>query len=78
MDDADAARILKHDFSAGTESFREDLLGRCLAVLGSGEDERTAGSSESDAYRELDDDELDMLAAAGMPHFKPQDGDGGF
>lgn len=45
---------LEEDRSAGTESFREILLARCLSVL------------NADAEgTELDDDTLDMLAAAG-------------
>ena len=46
-------KLMKQDFSVGTESFREDLLARCLSVLN--EDEGV----------ELSDDDLDMLAAAG-------------
>lgn len=47
-------RLLQRDPSAGSEAFREDLLARCLEVLGA-DDEVVA----------LDDDELDMLSAAG-------------
>ena len=46
-------RLMKQDFSVGTDAFREDLLERCKAVLN--EDEGTV----------LDDADLDMLAAAG-------------
>ena len=47
-------QLLKQDLSAGTESFRDALLARCLDELGADED----GS-------ELDDEALDLLAAAG-------------
>ncbi len=47
-------QLMKLDFSAGTEAFRDELLGRCLAVLGN-----------ENEIKELDDDQLDMLAAAG-------------
>lgn len=47
-------RLMKQDFSAGTEAFRDTLLERCLSVL-----------DEDDEGRCLDDAELDMLAAAG-------------
>ena len=49
------SRIMKTDLSKGTEEFRDNLLGRCLFVLG------------ADDSVELADDELDMLAAAGDP-----------
>jgi hypothetical protein len=51
--DSRMEQALKRDFSQGTEQFREDLLGRCLDVLG------------ADNRSELADAELDMLAAAG-------------
>ena len=47
-------RLMKQDFSAGTEAFRDALLVRCLNELGNAED-----------GIELDDETLDMLAAAG-------------
>ena len=47
-------RLMKQDFSARTEAFRDTLLERCLSVL-----------DEDDEGRCLDDAELDMLAAAG-------------
>ena len=47
-------RLMKLDFSIGTEAFREELLSRCLAVLNAG-----------DGCREVDDSELELLAAAG-------------
>ena len=47
-------RLMKQDFSIGTEKFRDALLERCLAVLDN--DEEVA---------ELDDSVLELLAAAG-------------
>lgn len=47
-------RVMKQDFSAGTETFRETLLKRCLNVL-DGDDECSF----------IDDADLDLLAAAG-------------
>ena len=48
------ARLLREDHSAGTETFRDELLVRCLAVL------------DADCRAdELDDADLEMLAAAG-------------
>ena len=44
--------LFSKDLSAGTEAFREDLLARCLDVLGS-------------EAQKLADDELEMLSAAG-------------
>lgn len=46
--------LLAQDFSDGTESFRDELLARCLAELTTAEDAST-----------LDDADLEMLAAAG-------------
>ena len=48
--------IKRVDFSAGTEDFREDLLVRCLAVLG--EDDEEEGV-------ELELSQLELLSAAG-------------
>ena len=47
-------QLMGQDLSVGTEAFREDLLNRCLAILG----------TDSSGI-ELDDDELDLLSAAG-------------
>ena len=47
-------QLMKLDFSAGTEAFRDELLGRCLVVLGN-----------EDEIKELNDNQLDTLAAAG-------------
>lgn len=47
-------RVMKADFSAGTEAFREGLLARCLAEL------------DADALTiDLDAADLELLAAAG-------------
>ncbi len=56
MDEKQIERLFRIDLSLGTEAFRDALLARCLAALG------------SDEYAfELDDDDLDLLAAAGNP-----------
>ena len=47
-------RLMKADFAAGTESFREALLERCLAALG-----------ENDEFMPIDDTDLELLSAAG-------------
>lgn len=47
-------RLVKQDFSAGTEAFRDALLERCLSVL----------DAESDGTV-IPDADLDLLAAAG-------------
>ena len=59
-------RVLSRDYSVGKQAFKEKLLQRCLAELDQG-----------DEGLELADDELDMLAAAGVPYldenpFNPQ------
>ena len=54
MDEKDIERLLKQDFSLGTEAFRDSLLARCLDVL----------DSESPS-RELHEPELGLLSAAG-------------
>ena len=46
-------RIMKVDFSAGTEAFRDALLARCLEVLC------------EDGIACISDDDLEMVAAAG-------------
>lgn len=53
-------QLFKQDLSAGTESFRDELLARCLTVL---TDEVAAERFHEGA--ELDDSVLDLLAAAG-------------
>ena len=57
MDESRDERALGDDLSAGTEAFREDLLARCLSVL-----------AHADDGAVLDDDELELLADAGMPN----------
>lgn len=47
------AKLLSQDFSAGTETFRDSLLQRCLDVL-----------AEENGM-ELDDEDLELLSAAG-------------
>lgn len=49
-------RLMKQDFSIGTEKFRDALLNRCLAAL-----------DDDDEVSELDDSDLEFLAAAGNP-----------
>ena len=53
MDERDIERILRQDLSKDTDEFRDELLSRCLSVLGS-----------QDGV-ELDDSDLELLAAAG-------------
>ena len=66
MDDAGIANALAYDFSAGTEVFRESLLARCLAVLVAGGDNRAGSALPNPAAPvEIDENTLDMLAAAG-------------
>lgn len=55
-------RLLQQDFSAGTEAFRDELLSRCLAVLGA-----------DDGVGVVDDNLLDMLAAAGDVYRDPNE-----
>lgn len=50
----------KADFSRGTERFAENLLGKCLSVLGQ-------DSTAVEGFTEISDDCLDFLAAAGNP-----------
>ena len=49
-------RIMKVDFSVGSEKFRDALLARCLSVL-----------DDDDEMRLIDIDDLDLIAAAGNP-----------
>lgn len=65
MGDDDITRLLAKDFSAGTEAFRDNLLDLCLAEL-------SQSSSQTMVFadgQELDDDDLEMLAAAGPGSF---------
>lgn len=50
-------RLMKQDFSKGTEEFRDALLERCLTVL-----------DEDEEIAEIDDADLELLAAAGNTH----------
>ena len=54
MNEKEMTRLLQHDFSAGTEAFRDKLLKRCLSELNSASG-RTA----------LSDDDLEFVNAAG-------------
>ena len=56
MDERDVERILSHDFAAEATEFHDRLLDRCLAVL------------RQNGFRVLEDEDLEMLAAAGNPH----------
>lgn len=77
MDESEIVRILKQSVPID-EAFREELLGRCLAVLGEDDEaERVDGGATAEVRganqvvacsheeAELDDDVLDMLSAAG-------------
>lgn len=55
MDEKRIEQILAKDYSVGTERFRDELLARCLDVIG-----------EKDEPQELADEEFEMLAAAGI------------
>lgn len=48
------SRLLRHCISVGTETFRDTLLARCLAVLNAGDEPSL-----------VDDEDLELLAAAG-------------
>lgn len=54
MDERTVKRLLEQDLSVGTDEFRDKLLSKCLDVL-----------CAEDSVIELDDADLDMLAAAG-------------
>ena len=60
MEEKEITMVLEKDYSEGTDTFREELLARCLDVLDMGE-----------APRKLSDDELDMLSAAGVFELRP-------
>lgn len=56
-------RLMKVDFAAGTEAFRDSLLARCLTELN--------GSGEGESINDAD---LELLAAAGtMPVSDPSE-----
>lgn len=58
-------RLLRHDFSAGTDAFSEELLARCLAVLDADVRDEAADPDADCSVIELDDADLGQLAAAG-------------
>ena len=65
MDEAEIARILQRWMESEGE-YREDLLRRCLAVLGQGDSEEFSGADSGEfGYKVLSDDDLELLAAAG-------------
>lgn len=81
LTDKELERLLKYDFSAGTEDLQERILRQCLAILDEREAQRQgdvvpfrmAGAGYG---AELGDDELEMLSAAGeMPSPWNRDGD---
>ena len=63
MDERKLGKLMQHDFSKGTERFRESLLQKALAEL------------EGTGVVELDDDELEYLSAAGDPAKMPGEHD---
>ena len=54
-------QLLNQDLSVGTETFRDELLGRCLAVLDSENSVDSIFPDSSDLF----DSDLELLAAAG-------------
>lgn len=60
-------RLLKQDFSAGTEAFRDALLARCLKELNRAD----RGDDDFRAF-EIPDENLEMLAAAGDVYVNPE------
>lgn len=83
LTDKELERLLRYDFSAGTEELQERILRQCLAILDEQEAEaqrqrnvvpfRRAGADDG---AELGDNELEMLSAAGeMPSPWNRDGD---
>ena len=54
-------RLLKQDYSVGTEAFRDALLSRCLEEL----NEAESDNGEEHDVVVLSDDELELLSAAG-------------
>ena len=63
-------QLMKQDLAAGTEAFRDDLLARCLATLGSDSAGERDAEPEFHAF-EVSDADLDLLAAAGEPVLPP-------
>ena len=64
MKDKDIERILTNGLDEGRPEFKENLLARCLEVLGTEENSTFTLVEE----RDLSMDELDLLAAAGTPY----------
>ena len=60
-------RVFSNDCSTGTDGFRDALLKRCLSVLDLEDKGREPAPHiiEEDFGTPMDDEELDMLAAAG-------------
>ena len=58
-------QLFAEDLAAGTDAFRDNLLTRCLSVLGT--DNAAAGDIGS--IHELSDADLELLAAAGDASF---------
>ena len=78
MNEREIEKLLAQDLSAGSEAFRDELLSRCLAVLGT---EESAFVATRGDVRVLEDETLDMLAAAGDPaswNQVPEFNEGGF
>ncbi len=59
MNEVEIKNVLR-DWVASDDGFRERLLQRCLSVL------------DEEEVHELDDSDLDMLAAAGSPYVDPE------
>lgn len=64
MDERELERLMATDFSVGTEEFAKDLLQRALETLG--QEQRA-----KQGWRVLEDEEIDLLAAAGNPDTLP-------
>lgn len=58
MEEREVERLMACDFSKGTEGFAERLLEKALAEL---------GQEVPQGWRVLEDDEIELLAAAGTP-----------
>ena len=71
-------RLMKQDLAVGTEAFRDNLLARCLSVLGSeaparntagNATRRTVGYADEDPEARVPPDStLELLSAAGPPY----------
>lgn len=60
-------RLMKLDLSQGTDEFRDALLARCREVLAAQDEGAPNSIPAGEGITLLDDDQLDMLAAAGNP-----------